>query len=86
MDTIKKYDVSEMRTKASQVIHQMFKGASVITVRYKDTFAEGSCQWPDGVMEFVAIFYYDLREKEVPCGQYDRARHIVSETYNQAWI
>ena len=83
METIKKYDVDKMRAKASRLIHGMFKGASVINVQYKDTFAEASCLWPDGVMEFFAVFYHDLRDREVPMGQYDRARRIVEETFEK---
>lgn len=87
METIKKYDVDKMRGKASRMIHRMFKGAVEITVRYKDTFAEASCLWPDGVREYTAIFYYDLREREnIPSGQYERARRMVEQMYREGCV
>lgn len=86
METIKKYNVDKMRAKASRQIHNMFKGAAVINVRYRDTFAEASCLWPDGVREYVVLFYYDLKEQKEQEGQYDRARRIVSETFNYSTV
>ena len=49
MGTIKPFNVDEMRIKASERIHAMFKGAPVIVIKYKDNFAEGYCQYKDGV-------------------------------------
>ena len=55
MNTIKPFNVDEMRTKASERIHKMFKGAPFIYVKYKNTFAEGYCQYKDGVTAFFTV-------------------------------
>ena len=60
MKTIKPFNTDAMRTKASERIHQMFKGAPFIYIKYKDTFAEGYCQYKDGVTAFFEVWYRDL--------------------------
>ena len=49
MKTIRPYNVDYMRVKASERIHKMFKGAPFIYVKYKDTFAEGYCQYKEAL-------------------------------------
>ena len=80
--TIKPYNVDDMRIQASERIHGMFKGAPVIIIKYKDTFAEGYCQYKDGVTAFFTVWYRDLLVKP-DCvqveGQHERAMaHINS--------
>ena len=60
MGTIKPYNVDDMRVKASERIHKMFKGAPFIYIKYKDTFAEGYCQYKDGVIAFFEVWYRDM--------------------------
>ena len=81
MGTIKPYDVDTMRVKASERIHSMFKGAPVIIVKYKDTFAEGYCQYKDGVTAFFTVWYRDLLVKKEPVqveGQHARAMAYIN--------
>ena len=60
MGTIKPFDVADMRIKASERIHKMFKGAPFIYIKYKNTFAEGYCQYKDGVTAFFTVWYRDM--------------------------
>ena len=60
MKTIRPYNVDDMRVKASERIHKMFKGAPFIYIKYKNTFAEGYCQYKDGVTAFFTVWYRDL--------------------------
>lgn len=60
MKTIRPYNTDEMRIKASERIHKMFKGAPFIYIKYKDTFAEGYCQYRDGVKAFFTVWYRDM--------------------------
>ena len=60
METIRPYNVDDMRVKASERIHKMFKGAPFIYIKYKDTFAEGYCQYMDGVKAFFTVWYRDM--------------------------
>ena len=60
MGTIRPYNVDDMRVKASERIHKMFKGAPFIYIKYKDTFAEGYCQYKDGVKAFFMVWYRDM--------------------------
>ena len=64
METIKPFDVDTMRVEASERIHTMFKGAPVIIIKYKDTFAEGYCQYKDGITAFFTVWYRDLLTKQ----------------------
>lgn len=79
--TIKPYNVDDMRIKASERIHAMFKGAPVIVVKYKDTFAKGYCQYKDGVMAFFTVWYRDLLIKP-DCvqveGQHERVMAYIN--------
>ena len=61
MRTIKPFNTDEMRIKASERIHQMFKGAPFIYIKYKDTFAEGYCQYKDGVKASFTVWYRDMK-------------------------
>ena len=66
MGTIRPYNVDDMRIKVSERIHSMFKGAPVIIVKYKNTFAEGYCKYKDGVTAFFTVWYRDLLVKQDP--------------------
>lgn len=82
MGTIKPYDVDGMRVKASERIHSMFKSAIVIVVKYKDTFAEGYCQYRDGTTAFFSVWYRDLLRDSVDVryeSQHDRAMEYISK-------
>ena len=78
MGTVKPFDVDEMRRKASEHIHRMFSGAIMIQAVYKDTFVKASCQWKDGVKEYVMVFYRDIDRKPVEDGQHDRAMKYIN--------
>ena len=60
MTTIRPYNTDEMRIKASERIHRIFKGAPFIYIKYKDTFAEGYCQYKDGIKAFFTVWYRDM--------------------------
>lgn len=80
MGTIQPFNADEMRVKASERIHTMFKGAPVIVVKYKSTFAEGYCQYKDGITAFFTVWYRDLtvRTSETESyGQHDRAMAYI---------
>ena len=78
MGTIKPFNVDEMRRKASEYIHKMFSGAVIIQAVYKDTFVKASCQWKDGVKEYVMVFYRDIDRKTAEDGQHDRAMEYIN--------
>ena len=81
MGTIKPYDVDTMRVNASERIHTMFKGAPVIIIKYKDTFAEGYCQYKDGITAFFTVWYRDLLTKQEPVqveGQHEKAMAYIN--------
>ena len=83
METIKKYNVDEMRSMAARYIHNIFKGAVMVSALYKNTFVQASCLWPDGVREYMMVFYRDIEKETVMNNQYDRARQIVGCTYGK---
>lgn len=83
METIKKYNVDEMRSMAARYIHSIFKGAVAVSALYKNTFVQASCLWPDGVREYMMVFYRDIEKETVMNNQYDRARQIVGCTYGK---
>lgn len=60
MKAIRPFNTDEMRIKASERIHNMFKGAPFIYIKYKNTFAEGYCQYKDGVKAFFTVWYRDM--------------------------
>lgn len=81
MKTIKPFNVDEMRVKASERIHSMFKGAPVIVVKYKDNFADGYCQYRDGVTAFFTVWYRDMKvntSDENFDGQHERAMAYIN--------
>ena len=65
MGTIKPYDVDTMRVKASQRIHTMFRNVPFIYIKYKDTFAEGYCQYKDGLIVTFTVWYRDIVAKTI---------------------
>lgn len=81
MKTIRPYNVDDMRVKASERIHTMFRGAPVIVIKYKDTFAEGYCQYKDGITAFFTVWYRDLlvrTNETVHDSQHDRAMAYIN--------
>ena len=88
MGTIKPFDVDEMRIKASERIHSMFRGAPVIVVKYKNNFAEGYCQYKDGVKAFFTVWYRDLLVRaHYPSGlsAHDRAMEYINSLPLRPW-
>lgn len=83
METIKKYNVDQMKEMASRYIHGIFKGAIMVNAIYKNTFVQASCLWPDGVREYLMVFYRDIEKDAVMNNQYDRARRIVGYTFGK---
>lgn len=80
MKTIRPYDVDKMKEMASRYVHDIFKGAVMVSAIYKNTFVQASCLWPDGVREYIMVFYRDIERGTVVNSQYDRARRIAQET------
>lgn len=88
MGTVKPFNVDEMRIKASERIYSMFKGAIVICVKYKNTFAEGYCQFKDGTTALFTVWYRDLlHEKAEPIyeSQHDRAMAYIQSLDERPW-
>ena len=83
METIKKYNVDKMKEMASCYVHSIFKGAVMVSALYKNTFVQASCLWPDGVREYMMVFYRDIEKETTVNNQYDRARQIVGCTYGK---
>lgn len=83
MKTVKPFNVDEMRIKASERIHSMFKSAIVIWIKYKNTFAEGYCQYKDGTTAFFSVWYRDLLIEPVVNvqqeSQHDRAMRYINQ-------
>lgn len=80
MGTIQPFNVDKMRVKASERIHGDVQRSPVIVVKYKSTFAEGYCQYQDGVTAFFTVWYRDLtvRPSETESyGQHDRAMAYI---------
>ena len=89
MGTIKPFNSDDMRIKASERIHQMFKGAPFIYVKYKDTFAEGYCQYKDGIKAFFTVWYRDLLVR-TSGNEYDsaheRAMAYINSIPEKPWM
>ena len=82
MKTIKPFNTDDMRVKASERIHRMFKGAQFIYIKYKNTFAEGYCQYKDGVTAFFTVWYRDLIT--VPAESLEMSAHEKALEYVQS--
>ena len=88
MTTIRPYNVDDMRVKASERIHKMFKGAPFIYIKYKNTFAEGYCQYKDGVKAFFTVWYRDLlirTSEEEPGSPHDKAVEYINSIPERPW-
>ena len=88
MGTIRPYNVDEMRVKASERIHGMFKNVPFLYVKYKNTFAEGYCQYKDGIKAFFTVWYRDLlvSTTEEPCkSQHEKAMKYVHSLEEKPW-
>ena len=86
MGTVKPFNVDDMRIKASERIHSMFKSAVVICIKYKNTFAEGYCQYKDGTTAFFSVWYRDLLIEPVVNiqqeSQHDRAMKYINSMFS----
>ena len=88
MKTIRPFNVDEMRIKASERIHKMFKGAPFIYIKYKNTFAEGYCQYKDGVTAFFTVWYRDMIVSTTvneAMSQHDKAIAYINSIPKQPW-
>lgn len=88
MGTIKPYDVDDMRVKASERIHGMFKNAPFLYIKYKDTFAEGYCQYKDGIKAFFTVWYRDLlvsTTMEEVESQHEKALEYINTIPERPW-
>lgn len=88
MKTIRPYDIEDMRVKASVRIHTMFKGAPFIYIKYKDTFAEGYCQYKDGIKAFFTVWYRDMLVRssgQDSESQHERAMRYVKSLEEKPW-
>ena len=88
MGTIKPYDVADMRIKASERIHKMFKGAPFIYIKYKNTFAEGYCQYKDGVTAFFTVWYRDMIVSTTvneTMSQHEKAMGYINSIPERPW-
>ena len=88
MGTIKPYNSDEMRVKASERIHSMFKNVPFIYIKYRDTYAEGYCQYKDGLVVSFTVWYRDLlmrtSEKE-PESPHEKAVEYINSIPERPW-
>ena len=88
MGTIKPYNSDEMRVKASERIHSMFKNVPFIYIKYRDTYAEGYCQYKDGLLVSFTVWYRDLliRTSEEALGSpHDKAVEYINSIPERPW-
>ena len=88
MGTIKPYDVDTMRVKASERIHRMFKNVPFLYIKYKDTFAEGYCQYKDGIKAFFTVWYRDLMVStttEEAVSPHEKAVEYINSIPERPW-
>lgn len=88
MGTIKPYDVDTMRVKASQRIHTMFRDVPFIYIKYKDTFAEGYCQYKDGLIVTFTVWYRDMlicTSVEEVTSQHEKAMEYINSIPETPW-
>ena len=89
MKTIKAFNTDEMRVRASERIHAMFNGAPVIVVKYKNTFAEGYCQYKDGVTAFFTVWYRDLlseARQSADISPHEKAMEYINSIPLKPWM
>ena len=79
--TIKPFNVEEKRVEASQRIYSVFGKVPFLYVKYRDNYAEGYCQYKDGLMIGFTVWYRDLLVKP-DCvqveGQHARAMAYIN--------
>ena len=88
MGTIKPYNSDEMRVKASERIHSMFKDVPFIYIKYRDTYAEGYCQYKDGLIVSFTVWYRDLlirTSEEEPGSPHDKAVEYINSIPERPW-
>ena len=88
MGTIRPYDVDTMRVKASQRIHTMFRNVPFIYIKYKDTFAEGYCQYKDGLIVTFTVWYRDMlvrTERYESQSQHEKALEYINSIQERPW-
>ena len=88
MKTIKPFNVDEMRVKASQKIHSTFKSVPFIYVKYRDNYAEGYCQYKDGLIVGFTVWYRDMLvrvEEYTPISQHAKAMEFIHSIPESAW-
>lgn len=80
MGTIKPYNSDEMKVRASERIHSMFNNVTFIYIKYRDTYAEGYCQYKDGLVVSFTVWYRDLlirTSEEEPESPHEKAMAYV---------
>ena len=88
MGTIKPYNSDEMRVKASERIHSMFKNVPFIYIKYRDTYAEGYCQYKDGLVVSFTVWYRDLlirTSEEEPKSPHEKAVEYINSIPERPW-
>ena len=88
MGTIKPYNSDEMRVRASERIHSMFKTVPFIYIKYRDTYAEGYCQYKDGLVVSFTVWYRDLlirTSEENQESPHDKAVEYINSIPERPW-
>ena len=85
MGTIKPFNVDEMRRKAAEHIHNMFKNAVMIQAIYKDTYVKATARFADGVTEHIMVFYRDIDRKPMQYGQHEKAMAYINSIPERPW-
>ncbi|MBQ8889818.1 MAG: hypothetical protein IJY59_10105 [Bacteroidaceae bacterium] len=88
MRTIKPFDVDAKRVEASKRIYEMFGRVPFLYVKYKNTYAEGYCEYTDGLRISFTVWYRDLivsTSISEPISQHDKAMAYISSIPERPW-
>lgn len=90
METIKPFkNVNAMRALASERIHATFGNVPFIYVKYRDNYAEGYCQYKDGLIAGFTVWYRDMlvqvEEYTLIVGQHERAMRYINSMPQDSW-
>ena len=88
MRTIKPFNVEEKRVEASRRIHSVFGKQPFLYIKYRDNYAEGYCQYKNGLMVGFTVWYRDMvirtdrYEEESP---HEKAVQYIHSIPERAW-
>ena len=86
--TIKPFNVEEKRVEVSQRIYSVFGKVPFLYVKYRDNYAEGYCQYKDGLMIGFTVWYRDMlvrTERYEPQSQHEKAVEYINSIQERPW-